>query len=130
MFSQEEDRRRFLTRLVETSLSILKGQLHLDDDQSFNGVCKFLGRLKANFNLQDLASVPVFGEWIEAVMAFTMKLLNQWNCASGSIVHLIALWARLATSLSYIKLDDACLLLESKIPDLVHAYINSRSVHN
>lgn len=42
------------------------------------------------------------------------------------MAHLLMLWSRMVTSLSYLKVDDACHLIESKIPDIVHAYINSR----
>lgn len=126
LFQSEDDRKKFLTRLVDTSLAILKGTMHLQDPQLFNGVCKFLGRLKANFNLQDLANVPSFREWIEAVTLFTIKSLTQWHCASGSMVHLLTLWGRMVLSLSHLKNDATCRHIESKIPDIVHAYINSR----
>ena len=126
IFPNEDERRKFLARFVETSLAILKTRLHLQDTQSFNSFCKFLGRLKANFNLQDLVNAEGFREWIEAVMEFTLKALTQWQCASGSMIHLIALWARMATSLSYVKVDDSCRLIEDKIPEIVYAYINSR----
>lgn len=103
----------------------MKGNVPIQDEQSLNGVCKFLGRLKSNFNLQDLISGP-FNEWIEAVSDLTIKLLTQWICASGSIVHLLSLWARLTTSLTYVKVEDATKLIESKIPEIINAYINSR----
>lgn len=126
LFPHESDRRKFLEGLVSTALTILKGNLNLQDIQNYNEFCKLLGRLKANFNLQDLVSVPNYNEWIEDVSVFTIKSLNQWRFASGSLVHLLTLWCRMVTSMAYIKVDSCQASFETKIPNIVSSYISSR----
>eukprot|EP00210_Caulerpa_lentillifera_P005833 g5577.t1 len=126
LFPHETDRRKFLEKLVCTTLTILKSNLNLQDIQNYNEFCKLIGRLKGNFNLQDLISVANYNEWIEAVSVFTIESLNQWRCASGSIVHLLTLWCRMVTSISYIKAESCLSFFNSKIPTIVSAYINSR----
>lgn len=59
VFQADPERLKFLNRLLTSTTEILRSQWGLNEIQNYNEFCKLLGRLKANFNLQDLVSVNV-----------------------------------------------------------------------
>lgn len=57
VFQADPERLKFLNRLLTSTTEILRSQWGLNEIQNYNEFCKLLGRLKANFNLQDLVSL-------------------------------------------------------------------------
>lgn len=56
---------------------------------------------------------------------FTIKSLQSWQWASGSVYYLLGLWSRLVSSMPYLK-GDSPSLLEGYVPKITEAYITSR----
>jgi hypothetical protein len=59
------------------------------------------------------------------VAEFTIKSLQSWQWASGSVYYLLGLWSRLVSSMPYLK-GDSPSLLEGYVPKITEAYITSR----
>ena len=59
-----------------------------------------------------------YRDWIRLTIEFTMKSLESWQWASGSLYYLLGLWSRLVTSVPYLK-GDASALLENEVPKKV-----------
>ena len=60
--------------------------------------------------LSELVNVENYGEWIQLVAEFTIKSLQSWQWASGSVYYLLGLWSRLVSSMPYLKGDSPSLL--------------------
>eukprot|EP00803_Ostreobium_quekettii_P004119 evm.model.scf_281.4 EVM.evm.TU.scf_281.4 scf_281:37255-51104(+) len=125
LFQMEVERSKLLNRLMTCTRDILRTQQGLSEQDNYHEFCKLLGRIKANFNLQDLVNVENYAEWIELVANFTMQSLNSWQWAASSMYYLLALWSRLVTSMPYLK-GDSPSLMEANVPKIVHAYLTSR----
>ncbi|KAK3257187.1 hypothetical protein CYMTET_33717 [Cymbomonas tetramitiformis] len=117
-------------RLMSGTREILRSQQGLTEHANYHEYCKLLGRLKTNYQLSELVNVENYAEWIQLVAEFTIKSLQSWQWASGSVFYLLGLWGRLVSSMPYLK-GDSPSMLESYVPQITEAYITSRldSVH-
>ncbi|PTQ44850.1 hypothetical protein MARPO_0017s0001 [Marchantia polymorpha] len=110
---------------------ILQYQQGLGQHENYHEYCRLLGRLKTNYQLSELVNVEIYGDWIRLVAEFTMKSLESWQWASGSVYYLLGLWSRLVSSVAYLK-SDCPSLLDDYVPQITESYIKSRfdSVQN
>lgn len=125
LFTNDAERTKFLGRLMNGTLEVLRTQKGLDDHGNYHEYCRLLGRLKTNYQLSELVNVENYTEWIQRVAEFTISSLQSWQWASGSVYYLLGLWSRLVTSMPYLK-GDSPSLLEAYVPKITHAYITSR----
>lgn len=125
LFSTEQERSRFLNRLVNGTKEILRTQQGLHEHANYHEFCRLLGRLKTNYQLSELVAVENYVEWIQLVAQFTINSLNSWQWASGSVYYLLGLWSRLVSSMPYLK-GDSPSLLDTNVPKIAQAYITSR----
>ena len=125
LFTTEVERNKFLARLISGTRDILRVQQGLSEHANYHEYCKLLGRLKTNYQLSELVNVENYAEWIQLVAEFTIKSLQSWQWASGSVYYLLGLWSRLVSSMPYLK-GDAPSLLEGYVPKITEAYITSR----
>eukprot|EP00897_Mesotaenium_endlicherianum_P004381 jgi/Mesen1/3971/ME000210S03214 len=125
LFSGEPERLAFLTRLMNGTRDILRSQQGLSEHENYHEYCRLLGRLKTNYQLSELVNVENYNEWVQLVADFTIKSLQSWQWASGSVYYLLGLWSRLVSSMPYLKSDSPS-LLESYVPKITEAYITSR----
>mmetsp|Transcript_26690 Transcript_26690/g.50766 ORF Transcript_26690/g.50766 Transcript_26690/m.50766 type:complete len:1056 (-) Transcript_26690:229-3396(-) len=125
LFTTEVERNKFLARLMEGTRNILRTQQGLAEHPNYHEYCKLLGRLKTNYQLSELVNVENYSEWIQLVAEFTIKSLQSWQWASGSVFYLLGLWSRLVSSMPYLK-GDSPSLLEGYVPKITEAYIASR----
>eukprot|EP00242_Pyramimonas_sp_CCMP2087_P001295 CAMPEP_0198228690 /NCGR_PEP_ID=MMETSP1445-20131203/113729_1 /TAXON_ID=36898 /ORGANISM="Pyramimonas sp., Strain CCMP2087" /LENGTH=1057 /DNA_ID=CAMNT_0043909107 /DNA_START=452 /DNA_END=3625 /DNA_ORIENTATION=+ len=125
LFTTEAERNKFLARLMAGTREILRTQQGLSEHANYHEYCKLLGRLKTNYQLSELVNVENYGEWIQLVAEFTIKSLQSWQWASGSVYYLLGLWSRLVSSMPYLK-GDSPSLLEGYVPKITEAYITSR----
>jgi exportin-7 len=72
-------------------------------------------------------AVDNYSEWIQLVADLTIQSLNAWSWAQGSVYYLLGLWSRLVSSMPYLK-GDSPSLLDTNVPKIMKAYIESRCV--
>ena len=72
--------------------------------------------------------VQNYQDWIRLVAELTVNSLNAWHWSGSSVYYLLGLWSRLVSSMPYLK-GDSPSLLDTFVPKISRAYINSRSVH-
>lgn len=125
LFSGETERLKFLGHLMSGTREILLTQQGLAEHENYHEYCRLLGRLKTNYQLSELVNVENYGDWVRLVAEFTIKSLQSWQWASGSVYYLLGLWSRLVSSMPYLKSDSPS-LLESYVPKITEAYITSR----
>eukprot|EP00850_Spirogloea_muscicola_P007102 SM000035S13082 [mRNA] locus=s35:297618:305506:+ [translate_table: standard] len=125
LFSGEAERNTFLSQLMNGTREILRLQQGLAEHENYHEYCRLLGRLKTNYQLSELVNVENYGDWIRLVAEFTIKSLQSWQWASGSVYYLLGLWSRLVSSMPYLKSDSPS-LLDSYVPQITEAYITSR----
>eukprot|EP00899_Mesostigma_viride_P004716 jgi/Mesvir1/14245/Mv09683-RA.1 len=125
LFTNEGERSKFLTSLMNGTREILRTQHGLDHHSNYHVYCRLLGRLKTNYQLSELVNVENYGEWIQLVAEFTIRSLQSWQWASGSVYYLLGLWSRLVSSMHYLK-GDSPSLLEGFVPKITEVYITSR----
>jgi exportin-7 len=129
LFSDDKERKRFLTQLMVGICRILQSQQGLNDAENYHEFCRLLGRLKSNYQLSELVKTEGYQNWIDLVAKFTINSFQQWQWSSNSMHYLLGLWARLVVAVPYVKPDlqgQSTALLDGYIPQLVQAYIQSR----
>ena len=72
--------------------------------------------------------VQNYQDWIRLVAELTVNSLNAWHWSGSSVYYLLGLWSRLVSSMPYLK-GDSPSLLDTFVPKISRAYINSRLVH-
>eukprot|EP00271_Cylindrocystis_brebissonii_P005659 TRINITY_DN17835_c0_g2_i1.p1 TRINITY_DN17835_c0_g2~~TRINITY_DN17835_c0_g2_i1.p1 ORF type:complete len:1060 (+),score=142.88 TRINITY_DN17835_c0_g2_i1:716-3895(+) len=125
LFSGETERLKFLSHLMSGTREVLRTRQGLSEHENYHEFCRLLGRLKTNYQLSELVNVENYGDWVRLVAEFTVKSLQSWQWASGSVYYLLGLWSRLVSSMPYLKSDSPS-LLESYVPKITEAYITSR----
>ncbi|KAJ6838433.1 exportin-7 [Iris pallida] len=125
LFADEAARSQFLAHLMAGTKDILQMGKGLADHDNYHEFCRLLGRFKVNYQLSELLSVEIYGEWIRLVAEFTTKSLLSWQWASSSVYYLLGLWSRLVMSVPYLK-GDSPSLLEETVPKITEGFITSR----
>ena len=125
LFSSDEERAGFLTRMMRGTLDVLQSQRGLGEHQNYHELCRLLARLKANYQLFELVQVDCYSDWIATVAAFTIDSFKHWQWASNSVYYLLSLWSRLVASMPYLK-GDVPSQLDSFVPQVITAFIHSR----
>eukprot|EP00002_Diphylleia_rotans_P040206 TRINITY_DN9481_c0_g1_i1.p1 TRINITY_DN9481_c0_g1~~TRINITY_DN9481_c0_g1_i1.p1 ORF type:complete len:1063 (+),score=207.06 TRINITY_DN9481_c0_g1_i1:100-3288(+) len=124
LFLDEEERTSHLHRIIRGMTTILTTRQGLDDADNFHEFCRFLARIKSNFQLAEVVSIEGFQDWIYLVYQFTVSSL-QSNEVPNSKYYLLGLWSRLVSALLYLRGD-----LQSGIEDyatqIIQLYITSK----
>uniref|UniRef100_UPI00398E7A80 ran-binding protein 17-like isoform X1 n=2 Tax=Pristiophorus japonicus TaxID=55135 RepID=UPI00398E7A80 len=129
LFSNTE-RATFLTRLMKGVQRILENPQGLSDANNYHEFCRFLARLKTNYQLGELVMVESYPEIIRLIANFTVTSLQHWEFAPNSVHYLLSLWQRMVASVPFVKSTEPH-LMETYAPEVTKAYITSRleSVH-
>ena len=75
LFSNPE-RAKFLLQLVSGARYILKNPQSLSDASCYHEFCRFLARLKSNYQLGELIRVEAYPETIDLITKFTVTSLQ------------------------------------------------------
>ncbi|KAJ1689252.1 hypothetical protein LUZ63_013407 [Rhynchospora breviuscula] len=125
LFTDDPSRSQFLSHLMGGTKEILQTGQGLANHDNYHEFCRLLGRFKVSYQLSELLSVEIYGEWIRLVAEFTAKSLQSWQWASSSVYYLLGLWSRLVTSVPYLK-GDTPSLLDETVPKITEGFISSR----
>ncbi|OXB64986.1 hypothetical protein ASZ78_007389 [Callipepla squamata] len=107
------------------SLPPMLSQSGLSDPGNYHEFCRFLARLKTNYQLGELAVVEGYPEVIQLIANFTITSLQHWQFAPNSVHYLLTLWQRLVASVPFVKTAEPH-LLDTYAPEITKAYITSR----
>ncbi|GMH18647.1 hypothetical protein Nepgr_020488 [Nepenthes gracilis] len=124
-FTNEAARLKFLASLMMGTKEILETGKGLGDHDNYHEFCRLLGRFKAHFQLAELVNMEGYNAWIDLVAGFTVKSLQSWEWASGSIYYLLGLWSRMVSSVPYFK-GDSPIRLDEFVPKILETFISSR----
>ncbi|BHF65502.1 Exportin 7 [Sparganum proliferum] len=124
LFSNVE-RQSFLTSLMTGALDVLRDHAELlREPPTYHEFCRFLSRIKCNFQLSELMQVEGYAEFLRLVAEFTIhSLRNSSNV--NSLHYLLVLWQRLVASIPYVRSADPY-LVDTYAPQVACAFIQSR----
>ncbi|XP_064886178.1 ran-binding protein 17 isoform X2 [Columba livia] len=124
LFSNPE-RAKYLGNLTKGVKQILENPQGLSDPGNYHEFCRFLARLKTNYQLGELVMVKDYPEVIQLIANFTITSLQHWEFAPNSVHYLLTLWQRLVASVPFVKTAEPH-LLDTYAPEITKAYITSR----
>uniref|UniRef100_A0A0X3P2S5 Exportin-7 n=1 Tax=Schistocephalus solidus TaxID=70667 RepID=A0A0X3P2S5_SCHSO len=124
LFSNTE-RQSFLTSLMTGALSVLREHAELlREPLTYHEFCRFLSRIKCNFQLSELMQVEGYADFLRLVAEFTVhSLRNSSNV--NSLHYLLVLWQRLVASIPYVRSADPY-QVDTYAPQVACAFIQSR----
>lgn len=104
-------------------------QLHWSSPEPLSRMApKTVSAVKVTLGFAGLqVGVQNYQDWIRLVAELTVNSLNAWHWSGSSVYYLLGLWSRLVSSMPYLK-GDSPSLLDTFVPKISRAYINSRLV--
>ncbi|XP_049564046.1 ran-binding protein 17 isoform X5 [Orcinus orca] len=99
--------------------------LGLSNPGNYHEFCRFLARLKTNYQLGELVMVKEYPEVIRLIANFTITSLQHWEFAPNSVHYLLTLWQRMVASVPFVKSTEPH-LLDTYAPEITKAFITSR----
>lgn len=128
LFTTDELRIMNIHRHMQATLEILSARAGLEDHKNYHHFCRWLARLKVNYQLDEIISLDIYRQWIELVSSFTLQsLASDWDWVGDSLFYLLSLWSRLTSAMPYIKSGKES-YLDAYVPKIVEQYITSRLV--
>ncbi|XP_036913653.1 ran-binding protein 17 isoform X2 [Sturnira hondurensis] len=124
LFSGPE-RAQYLSNLIKGVKRILENPQGLSDPGNYHEFCRFLARLKTNYQLGELVMVKEYPEVIRLIANFTITSLQHWEFAPNSVHYLLTLWQRMVASVPFVKSTEPH-LLDTYAPEITKAFITSR----
>uniref|UniRef100_A0A8C8SMW4 RAN binding protein 17 n=1 Tax=Pelusios castaneus TaxID=367368 RepID=A0A8C8SMW4_9SAUR len=124
LFSNPE-RAKYLGNLIKGVKRILENPQGLSDPGNYHEFCRFLARLKTNYQLGELVMVKNYPEVIRLIANFTITSLQHWEFAPNSVHYLLTLWQRMVASVPFVKSTEPH-FLDTYAPEITKAYITSR----
>ncbi len=129
IFVKEPDRARYLQLIMNFIRDVLGSQQGLHHQENYSEFCRQLGRLKANYQLNELVRVDGYLEWIELAASFTAQSFQNWQWSANSIHYLLSLWGRLVAAVPYVRADIGAKnhtgRLQECVQEVVRSYIQS-----
>ncbi|XP_053935534.1 ran-binding protein 17 isoform X5 [Cuculus canorus] len=124
LFSNPE-RAKYFGNLIKGVKQILENPQGLSDPGNYHEFCRFLARLKTNYQLGELVMVKDYPEVIRLIANFTITSLQHWEFAPNSVHYLLTLWQRMVASVPFVKTAEPH-LLDTYAPEITKAYVTSR----
>ncbi|XP_032116221.1 ran-binding protein 17 isoform X3 [Sapajus apella] len=119
------ERAKYLGNLIKGVKRILENPQGLSDPGNYHEFCRFLARLKTNYQLGELVTVKEYPEVIRLIANFTIASLQHWEFAPNSVHYLLTLWQRMVASVPFVKSTEPH-LLDTYAPEITKAFITSR----
>eukprot|EP00074_Homo_sapiens_P089124 XP_016865232.1 ran-binding protein 17 isoform X8 [Homo sapiens] len=119
------ERAKYLGNLIKGVKRILENPQGLSDPGNYHEFCRFLARLKTNYQLGELVMVKEYPEVIRLIANFTITSLQHWEFAPNSVHYLLTLWQRMVASVPFVKSTEPH-LLDTYAPEITKAFITSR----
>eukprot|EP01132_Coremiostelium_polycephalum_P005215 gene5215-6494_t len=126
LFVNDDERVKFLSNIIKGTHEILKSNIGFMYPENHHVFSRIIERLKINYHLTSLVTIPYYQEWISSLSNFTIETLKNPQFSPNSIYYLLSLWAKLVSSITYIKGDPAKTSLDKFTPAIMEAFINSK----
>lgn len=125
-FPAEQQRLEFLKRMLSGASDILRTQHGLSDPKVYHQFCRFLGKLKSNYQLTELVNTDGYQKWIAQASEFSIKSFNRWQLSSASSHYILQLWSRMVSAMPYVRDDTGTggHMLKEYVPRVFQAYVN------
>lgn len=128
LFASDELRIANIRRHMAGTLEILSNPKGLEDHDNYHHFCRWLARLKVNYQLDELIGLDIYRQWIQLVSQFTLQsLASDWSWVGDSLFYLLSLWSRLIAAKPYLKSGKEA-FLDDYVSKLVEQYVTSRLV--
>uniref|UniRef100_A0A183BLN1 Importin N-terminal domain-containing protein n=1 Tax=Globodera pallida TaxID=36090 RepID=A0A183BLN1_GLOPA len=125
MLFDSSDRQKYLEQIVTGLKRVLEAPENLNTPDNFHQYCRIVSRMKANYQVAELAKCESFSGLLNSLTKFTLDCLSMSHFfTTSSIYYLISFWSKLAGSLSYARVDVE--LISACIPKVCTAFIQSR----
>lgn len=126
LFATDQLRIQNIRRHMEATVEILRHQSGLEDHNNYHHFCRWLARLKVNYQLDELISLNAYQEWIDLVASFTLQSLAvDWSWVGDSLYYLLSLWSRLIAAKPYLK-GGKDARLDGYVEKIVEQYVTRR----
>ncbi|KAM9979902.1 hypothetical protein ACTFIZ_006158 [Dictyostelium cf. discoideum] len=125
-FTTEDERVKFLASIVQYTTEILKSNIGFNEPNNHLVFSRVIERLKTNYHLNNLVTVVGYCDWISNLSTFTIDTLKNPLFSPNSIYFLLTLWAKLVSSIIYVKGDPSKTYLEKYSPIIMESFINSK----
>lgn len=126
LFATDELRIMNIHRHMSGTLSILQTKAGLDDHDNYHHFCRWLARLKVNYQLDEIINLDIYRQWIELVSNFTLQsLASDWSWVGDSLFYLLSLWSRLIAAKPYLKSGKEA-YLDAYVEKIVEQYVRTR----
>jgi hypothetical protein len=128
LFVKDEDRRAFLSELLDAVLMVLKSQAGLRHEENYHAFCRMLGRIKNNFQLTELLAAKQWAEFSLEITQFTVSSFQQWQWSKNSTHYLLHLWNRLVSVSPFVRDPDNKIvpLIKDYVPRVFSTYVQGR----
>ncbi len=128
LFVREEDRKAFLSELLDAILMVLKTQKGLNHEENYHAFCRLLGRVKNNFQLTELLQARQWAEFALQVTNFTVQSFSQWKWSKNSTHYLLHLWNRLVSVSPFVRDPENKIqpLIKTYVPRVFSTYVQGR----
>lgn len=128
LFATDELRIMNIHRHMTGALQILSTRAGLEDHNNYHHFCRWLARLKVNYQLDEIVNLDVYRQWIELVSNFTLQsLASDWSWVGDSLYYLLSLWSRLIAAKPYLKSGKEA-YLDGYVAKIVEQYVTTRLV--
>lgn len=126
LFATDQLRMQNIRRHIEATVKILRTRAGLEDHNNYHQFCRWLARLKVNYQLDELISLNAYREWVDLVASFTMQSLSvDWSWIGDSLFYLLSLWSRLIAAKPYLK-GGKDAHLDEYVAKIVQQYVTRR----
>lgn len=126
LFASDDLRIMNIHRHMSGTLEILSTRAGLEDHDNYHHFCRWLARLKVNYQLDEIISLDVYRQWIDLVFNFTLQsLASDWGWVGDSLFYLLSLWSRLIAAKPYLKSGKEA-YLDGYVSKIVEQYVTAR----
>lgn len=128
LFATDELRVMNIHRHMSGTLEVLSTRAGLEDHDNYHHFCRWLARLKVNYQLDEIINLDIYHQWIEVVSNFTLQsLTSDWGWVGDSLYYLLSLWSRLIAAKPYLKSGKEA-YLDAYAAKIVERYLTTRLV--
>ena len=105
IFLPESERLEHLKRMLHGSSEILLTTHGLRDPRVYHQFCRFLGKLKSNYQLTELVNTNGYKKWIQLASKFSIDSFHKWQTSAASSHYILQLWSRMVSAMPYVRED-------------------------
>ena len=127
-YPTEKERLEFLKRMLTGACEVLISKHGLKDPQVYHQFCRFLGKLKSNYQLTELVNTDGYQKWIHLACQFSIDSFRSWQLSSSSQHYILQLWSRMVSAMPYVREEAGAggHLLKEYVPRVVQAYVDGK----